>query len=140
MKNKVILLIAISVFPFLSNGQTQYMFRDTSVAVFHGSARLANPWASGMNTPIFAEIDLNGDGKMDLIEFDAPSFRVNPFINLGVANKSSYKYAPEYRSLFPTSLEGWVRTFDIDFDGDMDLFSYNGGGISFFRKDRKSVV
>ncbi|MFN0189242.1 MAG: hypothetical protein ACKVQV_11125 [Bacteroidia bacterium] len=43
MKNKIILLIAISVFPFLSDGQTPYMFRDTNVAVFHGSVRLVNP-------------------------------------------------------------------------------------------------
>jgi Secretion system C-terminal sorting domain/FG-GAP-like repeat len=135
MKGKIILLIAISVLPYLSNGQTPYMFRDTSVAVFHGSTRLVNPWASGMNTPVFAELDLNGDGKMDIIEFDAPSFRVNPFINLGIANKTSYVYAPEYRPKFPESLEGWVRTFDIDFDGDLDLFSYYGGGISFFRND-----
>lgn len=135
MRNKTILLILFFVFPFFTNGQAPFMFRDTSVAVFHGSTRLANPWASGMNTPIFAELDLNGDGKMDLIEFDAPSFRLNPFINLGIANKTSYVYAPEYRSKFPQNLEGWVRTFDIDFDGDMDLFSYNGGGISYFRND-----
>lgn len=72
---------------------------------------------------------------MDLIEFDAPSFRVNPFINLYIANKSSQVYAPEYRSKFPESLEWWVRTFDIDFNGDLDLFSYYGGGISYFRND-----
>ncbi|MBK7965486.1 MAG: hypothetical protein IPK10_09480 [Bacteroidetes bacterium] len=134
MNCKIILLLVV-VFPFFSDGQTPYMFRDTSVAVFHGSTRLTNPWASGMNTPVFAEIDLNGDGIMDLIEFDAPSFRVNPFINLGFANKTCYVYAPEYRPVFPDILEGWVRTFDIDFDGDMDLFSYFGGGISFFRND-----
>lgn len=135
MKTKLLLVILISIFPSLSSGQAPYMFRDTSIAVFHGSSRLANPWASGMNTPVFAELDLNGDGKMDLIEFDSPSFRVNPFINLGLSNQSSYVYAPEYRSKFPESLEGWVRTFDIDFDGDMDLFSYYGGAISYFRND-----
>jgi hypothetical protein len=123
------------VFPFLTNGQLPYMFRDTSIVVMHGNKRLQNPWASGMNTPIFAEIDLNGDSKLDLIEFDAPSFRVNPFLNLAQANQSSYIYAPEYRSKFPTDLEGWVRTFDYDFDGDMDLFSYYGGGISMYRND-----
>lgn len=128
-------IILMVIIPFFSNGQLPYMFRDTSIAVFHGNTRLQNPWASGMNTTNFAEIDLNGDNKMDLLEFDAPSFRVNPFINLGQASVSSYVYAPEYRSKFPTDLEGWVRTFDYDFDGDMDLFSYNGGGISMYRND-----
>ena len=28
-----------------------------------------------------------------------------------------------------------MRTFDIDFNGDLDLFSYYGGGISYFRND-----
>ena len=135
MKNIGKCIVFIMIFPFVSNGQLPYLFRDTSVAVFHGSSRLRNPWASGMNTPIFAEIDLDGDNKMDLIEFDAPSFRVNPFVNLMQANVTSYVYAPEYRSKFPIDLEGWVRTFDYDFDGDMDLFSYYGGGISLYRND-----
>jgi hypothetical protein len=135
MKNKLILLSAIFVLPFLAKGQAPYLFRDTSISVIHSGTRLVNPWSGGMNTAVFAELDLDGDGKMDLIEFEAPSFRINPYINKGIPNKSSYVYAPEYRSKFPDNLEGWVRTFDIDFDGDMDLFSYNGGGISYFRND-----
>ncbi|MBL0095465.1 MAG: VCBS repeat-containing protein [Bacteroidetes bacterium] len=120
------------------NAQPVAMFRDTSIAVYHNSNRLENAWAGGMNTPVFGTMDLNGDGKMDLIEFDAPSFRVNTFINLGIANMSSYKYAPEYARVFPKDLEGWIRTFDYDYDGDMDLFSYAGGAISLFRNDYTS--
>ena len=86
------------IFPFISNGQLPYMFRDTSIAVFHGSTRLQNPWASGMNTPIFAEIDLNGDNRMDLIEFDVPSFGLNPFINFVHPNVSFYVYVPDLLS------------------------------------------
>lgn len=111
------------------------LYRDTSIAVFHNTIRLENAWAGGMNTPVFGTMDLNGDNKLDLIEFDAPSFRVNTFINLGIANKSSYVYAPEYARKFPKELEGWIRTFDYDFDGDMDLFSYAGGAISLYRND-----
>ncbi|MBK7887336.1 MAG: VCBS repeat-containing protein [Bacteroidetes bacterium] len=128
----------IGCFVFLQvhiNAQPVAMFRDTSIAVFHNTNRLENAWAGGMNTPVFGTMDLNGDGKMDLIEFDAPSLRVNTFINLGIANMSSYKYAPEYARVFPKDLEGWIRTFDYDFDGDMDLFSYAGGAISLFRND-----
>jgi len=140
MKIKIVILFSLIIQVELASSQTIFLRRDTSIAVYHGVTRLQNPWASGMNTPVFAEFDLNGDGKMDIVEFDAPSFRVNPFINTGVANKSSYYYAPEYRAKFPNDLEGWIRSFDYDFDGDMDLFSYNGGGISLYRNDFNSGV
>ncbi|MBL7924916.1 MAG: VCBS repeat-containing protein, partial [Bacteroidia bacterium] len=140
MRKIITLLVLSMVLGLKSKSQTLQLFRDTSVAVYHAGQRLQNPWAGGMNTPVFAEIDLDGDNKMDLIEFDAPSFRLNPFINTGVANKASYYYAPEYRSKFPDGLEGWIKTYDYDADGDMDLFSYNGGGISLFRNDFTSGI
>jgi hypothetical protein len=123
MINFRIALIGYFIFlHVLINGQPVSMFRDTSIVVLHNTNRLENAWAGGMNTPVFGSIDLNGDGKLDLIEFDAPSFRVNTFLNFGIANMSIYIYAPEYARVFPNDLEGWVRTFDYDFDGDMDLF------------------
>ncbi len=140
---KILGLIFSSAIVLIANvlqAQNQFLFRDTSVAVFHGTQRLANAWSAGMNTAVFAEIDLNGDNKMDIVEFETPSFRINPYINAGVPNKSSYIYSPEYRSRFPDRLEGWIRTYDYDADGDMDLFSYDGGGISLFRNDYSSFT
>lgn len=134
-KTTLLLIIFIVFFGRLSPAQTVHLWRDSSISVYQNSQRLANAWAGGINSGNFAVIDLNGDNKMDIVEFEAPSFRINPYINLAVPGKSSYKYAPEYRSKFPTQLEGWIRTFDYDFDGDMDLFSYYNAGISCFRND-----
>lgn len=128
----VILLLKVT------HAQPVHLWRDSSISVIQSSVRLPNAWAGGMNSGNFAVIDLNGDGKLDLVQFESPSFRINPYINLSINGKSSYKYAPEYRPQFPEGLEGWIRTFDYDFDGDMDLFSYYNAGISCYRNNYSS--
>jgi hypothetical protein len=106
--------------------------RDTTVKILttNGSI-LKNGWSCGFNNPVFAEIDLNNDGTQDLIAFDGFSARLNCF----VYGTNGYEYAPEYNSLFPQNLEGWVRTYDYDNDGDKDLFSYIQGGIRVDRNE-----
>src|SRR5688572_29125428 len=93
-------------------------YRDTTVNVFHQSQNLKLAWGSGFNSPVFAEIDLNGDGRLDLISYETQTGRLNPFLNTALPG-NNYSYAPQYRSVFPAELEGWVRTYDFDHDGDM---------------------
>jgi hypothetical protein len=141
MRNKIFLAIIILLIGRnICSSQTVNLWRDSSIAVFHGSQRLNNAWAGGMNTGVFATIDLDGDSRLDLIQFESPSFRINPFINTGLPGAHAYKYAPKFRNNFPAGLEGWIRTFDYDFDGDMDLFSYYNAGIAVFRNDYSPVT
>lgn len=135
-RSKILFLfIIIFKFALITNGQV-HLYRDTLVKVSNANGVLPNAWACGFNSPIFAEIDLNGDGTMDLIAFDVQTRRLSSFVNEGVFGKSSYLYAPEYDKIFPPNPEGWVKTFDYDFDGDMDFLSYaNGGGIVVYRND-----
>ena len=111
------------------------LYRDTLVKVMVGGNELNNGWACGLNSPVFASIDLNGDGKNDLLVFDAQTYRLSAFENSGSTGVSNFKYAPEYLSICPDNLQGWIRTFDYDNDGDMDFFSYNNGGIRVDRND-----
>jgi len=110
-------------------------YRDTLVKVTVAGNELNNGWSCGLNSPVFAAIDLNGDGKNDLLVFDEQTYRLNPFINISTTGVPNYKYAPEYLSDCPDGLQGWIRTYDYDNDGDMDLFSYNNGGIRVDRND-----
>lgn len=134
-RNKIIILFIV-VFNVVLDCHSQVnLYRDTIVKVSNTSGVLRNAWACGFNSPVFAEMDLNGDGIMDLLSFDIQSYRLSCFVNTGVVGSNSYLYAPEYLQYFTMPLEGWIKTFDYDFDGDMDFFVYQGGGIAAYRND-----
>jgi hypothetical protein len=82
------------------------------------------PWAGGMNSCQFNEIDLNLDGIMDLLVFDRQGNRLMPFINNGTSNSVDYSYAPAYIESFP-AFDHWIMLEDYDMDGKNDIFTYN---------------
>jgi hypothetical protein len=94
----------------------------------------ANPWAGGMNSCQFGEIDLNLDGIKDLFVFDRNGDRILTFINGGTAGTIDYTYAPEYRDKFP-ELSQWVKLVDYNMDGKEDIFAYSPGfaGIQVYK-------
>lgn len=134
MNRTIVILLLIVVYGNFAAGQVS-LSRDTTVKVFSANGSvLKNGWSCGFNNPVFAEIDLNNDGVQDLIVFDGFSARLNCF----VYGSNGYVYAPEYYSFFPQNLEGWVRTYDYDNDGDKDLFSYRQGSIRVDRNESTS--
>lgn len=82
--------------------------------------QLLNPFAGGMNSPQFNEIDLNLDGVMDLLVFDRDGNGIIPYVFEG----GQYLYAPQYKSIFP-KFKKWVRLRDYNKDGIMDIFCFN---------------
>ncbi len=115
-------------------GQTSYLQPDTRPLVIVGADTLKFPWTGGVNSPIVNEVDINGDGKNDILLFDRVGGRLTTFINDGILNVSSYTYAPEYQVLFPP-VHDWLRTADYDCDGDMDIFTYTNAAIGVWRND-----
>ncbi len=90
------------------------------------------PWAGGMNSCQFGSIDINLDGKPDLVIFDRFGNRILPFINKGSTGEIKYSYHPEFSSLFP-DLHDWVIFADYNCDGKQDIFTYSLGGARVFR-------
>jgi hypothetical protein len=84
---------------------------------------LANPWSGGLVDPQPYNIDLNGDGKKDLVIFNAGVIdnRLHTYLYIG---EGQYRYAPEYESFFPP-MTHWMLLADYNGDGKEDIFTYS---------------
>ncbi|MCL2289322.1 MAG: T9SS type A sorting domain-containing protein [Bacteroidetes bacterium] len=106
--------------------------KNQEVEVKKNNYSLLYPWAGGMNSVYFSQIDLNLDGIPDFIAFEKHGNRILPFINKGTNANPLFVFAPEYKHRFP-DLHNWVILKDFNNDGKVDIFTYNGlGGIRVF--------
>ncbi len=92
------------------------------------------PWTGGLNAVQFNTMDLNDDGREDLICFDRIGNRMLTFLN----ENNQWKYSPEHQKLFPI-INHWIMLRDYNFDGKKDLFTYTTGGIKVFRNDGETI-
>ena len=107
-------------------------YRDDSIKVYIGNDALLNPWAGGLNATEFSNIDLNFDGKKDLIAFDKESSKIRCFIYTGLPGITRFKHAPQYEPAFP-KVNDWCILVDYNADGKEDIFTYTSGGMKVFR-------
>jgi len=120
--------------PHVSKGQIQYVNYD-SILVFENTNQLKNPWAGGLNSPQFSEIDLNNDGFKDLIVFERDWYgMIKTFINGGSPNQVDYDHNPDYEHLFP-EMHNWALLYDYNCDGKEDIFTSVAAGIACYRND-----
>lgn len=128
MKIKFTLLVAYLLFFTASiSAQTSFQPND-SILVIKNSDTLDLAWAGGINYAQFSTIDLDLDGKEDLVVFDRTDYQVITFLNKGTAGKIKYEYAPEYIQRFPKSI-GWMLMRDFNLDGKKDVFYCESGGV-----------
>ncbi len=124
MSTKNIILGFLLVCFQVSNAQFSYTL-DQSIPVEINGKKLAMPWAGGINAAQVNTMDLNGDGKQDLVLFDRTANKLITFLN----QDSQYKYAPDYESLFPNTINQWVLLRDLNCDGKKDLFTSDPFGV-----------
>ncbi len=119
----------------LSWAQTN-VYRDT-IPVFESGSRLLMPWAGGINFGSFTHIDLNADGKNDIVAFDkigGSGGRLRAYLNVGGVGEVKYKHDFVHQEQFPVVSE-WALFFDYDNDGKADLFTYTTGGVRVFKNN-----
>ena len=66
-----------------------------------------NPWVGGLNACQFGRMDLDHDGKRDLLVFDRHGNRLLCYINKGGDRAIDYRYTTDYNEAFPR-LTDWV--------------------------------
>lgn len=90
---------------------------------------LSNAWAGGLNAGQYNTMDLNNDGKQDLVVFDRMANKVSTFINAD----GRWQYEPDYEKTFPSEVTRFLLLKDYDCDGKKDLFTGDALGIKVYR-------
>jgi hypothetical protein len=78
-------------FKFIQSNQSPKFIKEGTT-----SDTLLNPFAGGLNTPQFSNIDWNGDGKQDLFVFDKEANRQVTYI----LQNGKMIHAPQYEAAF----------------------------------------
>ncbi len=138
IRMKPALLLLLVLFSFSVKAQQPYRFeQENSIKVLVQQDTLINAWAGGLNGAQYSNIDLNGNGRMDLAVFDRNSNRLLTFIATPAAAGMRWEYRPEFATLFP-AMERWMLLKDFDNDGRMDIFTeaqvtFGGRGVKVYR-------
>lgn len=123
-----LILFLVLLLPLNALGQFTYEL-DQSIPVEVEGKILSMPWAGGLNAAQINSMELNGDGKQDLVIFDRTANKVNTFLN----QSNQYKYHPEFEILFPSEINKWMLLRDYDCDGRDDIFTASSNGIAVYR-------
>lgn len=125
-------IFLLSLMLFATSAQVNYFDfgfeRDANVPVLENGQPLAYPWAGGINSVRFSEIDLDLDGTPDLLGFEKHGNRLLPFLRVG----DGYVYAPHFARRFP-DLHDWVILYDYNHDGKADIFTYGLASVRVFK-------
>ncbi len=109
--------------------------RDTITVIENGRV-LKMPWANGINFTNASSLDLNGDGKKDIVLFDRLNQysigRFRCFLNTGSAGQIKYK-EDTYSPYFFPEVANWAVFRDYNCDGKEDLFCSTSAGIKVYK-------
>ena len=125
-----LLLLFGLLFSFAAAQNTYYDYgfeRQLTIPVVENGHSLELPWAGGVNSVRFSEIDLNLDGVTDLLGFEKHGNRLLPFLRTA----TGFQYAPQYARCFP-DLHDWVILYDYNHDGKTDIFTYGLASVRVF--------
>ena len=89
---------------------------------------LQYPFAGGVNSGQYNNIDLNNDGVLDLVVFDRTGGKILTFIN----SNGTWAYEPEYAYYFPAGVNSWMILRDFNCDGKQDIFTSDALGMKAY--------
>ncbi|MFN3530554.1 MAG: FG-GAP-like repeat-containing protein [Bacteroidia bacterium] len=92
---------------------------------------LQYPWAGGLTTPQFQEIDLDGDGLEDLVVYERLDQKVLPFLRKLENGQYKLQFAPDYLRVLP-DIRDWFVIVDFNGDGKKDIFTSSNGSVAVY--------
>lgn len=111
---------------------------DSIILVGDKNNTLLYPFAGGLNSCQFMNMDINLDGTDDLLVFDRHGNRILPFI-VPASSSGKFLFKPELAASFP-AIEQWMQAIDYNHDGKKDIFTYTTGGIKVYRNDSQNTL
>jgi hypothetical protein len=102
---------------------------DQSISVINQKGEALDlAWAGGLNSTQYNTMDINRDGKDDLVLYDRMAKKVITFLQ----DNNRWQYAPEYEYFFPSGITNWLLLRDFNCDGKKDVFTGDALGIKVF--------
>ncbi|MDX2245308.1 MAG: T9SS type A sorting domain-containing protein [Bacteroidia bacterium] len=90
---------------------------------------LKSAWAGGNNNTQFGNLDLNFDGKKDLVVFNRDGEKFSVYLNTGNVGEVRYEYSAAFESRFDScKCIQWMLIKDYNGDGREDIFCGAGSG------------
>jgi hypothetical protein len=123
-----VIFLSLLMLPLIAQAQFTYSLEQSVPVKRMDGTSLSMPWAGGLNAVQTNTMDLNHDGKDDLVLFDRMGNKVLTFIR----SESSYAYNPEYEIFFPDEILNWVLLRDFNCDGRKDLFTGDNLGMKVY--------
>ncbi len=115
--------IFLTVVSFSAWAQIELEYFDAQV--IQEGRNLELPFAGGINSVQYNELDIDLDGDLDLVLFDRSSDMITSFENQG----DRYIFNATFEQYFPEDIRHWMVFADYNFDGLNDLFTYSNLGV-----------
>ena len=113
------------------SGQEYRLSNNIAVLDFGGKS-LSQAWAGGNNNNQFSDIDLDFDGKKDMVIFNRDGATFTAYLNKGNTGEINYEYSPKYSAAFDScNCTQWALLEDFNCDGREDVFCGYGAGENF---------
>lgn len=120
--------LLLFLFPVVLHAQFTYVLDQSIPVADENGNEISLAWAGGLNAAHYNTMDLNGDGKDDLVLFDRMGDRIFTFLN----EDNKYVYSPDFEEFFPDDVTNWLLLRDYNCDGKKDIFTGNIQGIKVY--------